>query len=446
MRNTNGLDRTAQLSLLMFAAMLIGCALEAVDPETPGLNTQALSTVAQTDFENQAVGPLGAPWVVSPAGTSRVSVIATQDHGQVALLHGGTTNADFVSASLALASSADLIRLGFDVNPAPGAAFIFALHGAGSSIGARRIRLGVEPTSNVLTATTTSGNLACGALVSGVWSRVTLSVRTKTHDFDVLINGQASACSRASTAIGVPFNAVSLMDASNEGYGGDVRFDNVAVVADASPPCTPPPTPSVSVLDSNFDGDPLGAPRAPWSITPASGRSTVAIVNATNHGRALQLHGSTRSGDTVIAARAFSSSQVDIEFDFTIRPDNGAAFIVALNGAGGSIGARRIRLQRSPGSSTLVASTSGVGNLNCGTLPSNAWSSIALTVHTQDSPHTFDVHIDGEPSACNGTATEMGAPFTGINVMDASNDGYGGDVLFDDLLVTASGAPRGSCP
>jgi hypothetical protein len=67
-----------------------------------------------------------------------------------------------------------------------------------------------------------------------------------------------------------------------------------------------------------------------------------------------------------------------------------------------------------------------------------ARQSVELVVHTQRSPHTFDVRIDGAATACTGSTTEMSAPFTSVSVMDASNAGFGGDVDFDDILAKAS--------
>jgi hypothetical protein len=226
-----------------------------------------------------------------------------------------------------------------------------------------------------------------------------------------------------------------------------VQFDDIVLTGDAAPPCTPPATPPTTVLSANFDADSLGALRAPWSVTPnPEGRSTLRVVSVSGRGRSLSLHGSTISGDFVIGGRSFSSDQTDARFDFAVRPNSGASLIVELKGAGGSIGARRIRLQRAPGTTSLVANTAGVGDVTCGSLSSSTWSAVRLTVHTQSSPHTFDVTINGAATACTGTVTEMGTPFTGINVMDASNAGWGGDVLLDDLVVTGLGAPAGSCP
>src|SRR5262249_24319784 len=137
-----------------------------------------------------------------------------------------------------------------------------------------------------------------------------------------------------------------------------------------------------------------------------------------------------------IASREFSSSATEIQYDVAINPSAGASFVTAFNGAGSSLGARRIRLQRAPGSSTLVAQTSPSGTHDCAALSSRVWSTVTLRVHAAALPHTFDVLINGAPTSCTGLTTGLSAPFTGLNVMDASNDGWGGVVQFDDFLVT----------
>jgi hypothetical protein len=69
-------------------------------------------------------------------------------------------------------------------------------------------------------------------------------------------------------------------------------------------------------------------------------------------------------------------------------------------------------------------------------LAPGAWSTVTLRVHAAAATHTFDVLVNGARTTCTGLATGLSAPFTGLNVMDASNAGFGGSVLFDDFLVT----------
>jgi hypothetical protein len=61
---------------------------------------------------------------------------------------------------------------------------------------------------------------------------------------------------------------------------------------------------------------------------------------------------------------------------------------------------------------------------------------VTLTVHATAWPHTFDVRINGAPTACTGIETGLSPPFNAVSVMDASNEGWGGSVLLDAIAVT----------
>src|SRR5262245_30911746 len=130
---------------------------------------------------------------------------------------------------------------------------------------------------------------------------------------------------------------------------------------------------ATTVFSENFQTTPTGPLGAPWTISKA-GASAAVVKDTVNHGRVLDLQGSTANGDFLIAARSLSSSATEIEYSYAINPSAGSSFVTAFNGAGSSIGARRIRLQRSPGSTTLVAQTVPSGTNNCGTLSSGVWS------------------------------------------------------------------------
>ncbi|MFL6119627.1 hypothetical protein [Actinophytocola sp.] len=190
------------------------------------------------------------------------------------------------------------------------------------------------------------------------------------------------------------------------------------------------------VFSENFQATPTGTLGAPWAVSQA-GASTAVVRDTVDHTRVLDLRGSAANGDFLIASRSFSSAATEVKETFAVNPSVGSAFVTALNGAGASLGARRIRLQQDPGSTTLVAQTSPSGNTNCGTLPPGVWSTVILHVHAAALPHTFDVLVNGAATACTGISTGLSAPFTGLNVMDAANDGFGGSVLFDDFLVVS---------
>ena len=194
------------------------------------------------------------------------------------------------------------------------------------------------------------------------------------------------------------------------------------------------PIGDTQVVAVDFESYPLGPLGSPWSLSPPSGPSTASIVSTADHGRALLLHGSNAA--YLIASLGFSSTATEITTRVAIDPDPGAAFIWTLTGAGSSIGRRRIRLQRPPGTDVIQVQTVPAGTVNCGPVPSGVWSSVELVVHAQSLPHTADVLINGSPTACTGLSVGLSPPFTGVQVMDAGNEGWAGDVRFDDIVVT----------
>ncbi|HET9913734.1 MAG TPA: hypothetical protein VFQ13_17710 [Anaerolineales bacterium] len=196
----------------------------------PAKSPQALTTVLHEDFEDDALGTLGAPWTISSSGTGTANIANTTDHGHVLQLQGSKTEGHFLIGSLPFSSSSTDIIVQVDVKPGSGASFIWSLHGAGTSIGRRRIRLQLAPGSTTLAAQTVpSGTTNCGTLSPDTWSKVTLIVHTASRKFDVLINDASTSCTDIAAGIQPPFKHVSVMDASNTGWGGTVRFDNIDI-------------------------------------------------------------------------------------------------------------------------------------------------------------------------------------------------------------------------
>ncbi len=202
-------------------------------------------------------------------------------------------------------------------------------------------------------------------------------------------------------------------------------------------PVTAPAAASTTVLSIDFEDEALGPLGPPWSVAPPSGPSAVSVVAAGAHGHAMALQGDVGEGAFVTASTALSTSSRRVTALVDIRPSAGSAFVWSLTGAGDSIGARRVRLQVAPGTGVLVAQTSPSGSTSCGPLPAGAWTRVTLVVDARHEPHTFDVRIGGMPTACTGVETGLGPPFDGVGVMDASNAGWGGDVLFDNFRVIA---------
>src|SRR6266545_2750508 len=178
-----------------------------------------------------------------------------------------------------------------------------------------------------------------------------------------------------------------------------------------------------TVVGVNFEGYSVGELGSPWSLTPASSPSGLYIESTSDHGNVMRLDGAQGYGDFLIGRLAFSISS-DVVASTDINPDSGSAFVFSLHGQGVGTYKRRVRLQRWPGSSTLVATAVPSGDTDCGSLASDTWSNIALVFHAQRTPHTFDVLINGQPTACSGLEVVTEPPFTSVQIMDASNMGW----------------------
>jgi hypothetical protein len=197
------------------------------------------------------------------------------------------------------------------------------------------------------------------------------------------------------------------------------------------------------VLRVDFESYARGPLPASWSLVTASdgSSSSASVESAGKHGHVLLLDADPRTTDYLTATLGFLWPERELEATVAIDPDPNAAFVWSLNGTSDEIAKRRIRLQRAPRSSMLVASTAPSGNTRCGRLPSRTWSTVTLRVHAKQTPHTFDVLINGARTACTGVASDVNAPFRGVAVMDASNSGWGGVVRFDDIVLRGSSPP-----
>src|SRR4051812_22523377 len=112
-------NRRVRSSLLALAILLgLGSSASASAGIEPGSIPDevqlAQATVLHEDFEDDAVGPLGAPWSITKTGTSQVSIESTTDHGRVLRLHGGL-GTDYLLASRDSASSATEIVMQLDI-------------------------------------------------------------------------------------------------------------------------------------------------------------------------------------------------------------------------------------------------------------------------------------------------------------------------------------------
>jgi hypothetical protein len=207
----------------------------------------------------------------------------------------------------------------------------------------------------------------------------------------------------------------AVADESGPGGIGDVEQDVTAVTS------------------LNFENYGAGALASPWSVG-GSLTSHATIETTSEHGTVVVLQGSPASGDLLVARLPVSVSS-DVIASVDVNPDSGAAFVWSVDGKAVSSYKRRIRLQRSPDSTRLIASASPSGNSDCGSLPSGTWTTLTMVVHTAQTPSTFDILINGNATACTGLRAYVTKPFDMVEIMDSSSDGWGGKVRFDNILL-----------
>ena len=118
---------------------------------------------------------------------------------------------------------------GVTVTPASDAAFVYILQGSGTGYSGRQLRLQRMPRSSVLQAAASTGDVTCGTVASDTATTLSLVFHAAAGTFDVLIGGKDSACKGLPTKLQPPVIGFSLMDASNEGWGGTVDFTNLTI-------------------------------------------------------------------------------------------------------------------------------------------------------------------------------------------------------------------------
>jgi hypothetical protein len=192
---------------------------------------QGLTTLMSVNFENYNVGTLSSPWYLGASLTSRATIESTSDHGKVLTVQGSQTLGDFLLARLDISVPSQVV-FSADVKPDSGASFVWSIHGQGISTYKRRIRLIRWPGSTRLVSNASPlGDRDCGAFPSNAWTRVSLVIHpgSTSSTYDVLINGNATACRGLPAALTAPFNMIQVMDSSSDGWGGRVRFDNIVL-------------------------------------------------------------------------------------------------------------------------------------------------------------------------------------------------------------------------
>jgi len=191
-----------------------GCAVE---PEEDG----ELSSAQQNSITS---GP-----AITQGGHSSARLLAPSLAGPGVEINGSPDLGSFLIASYEATTGSSGATAGATVTPAPGAAFVYTLLGSGTGYSGRQLRLQRMPGSSDLTAAAATGNVTCGTVVSGAPTKLGLVFHAASGTFDVLIGGAASGCTSLPTKLQPPVIGFSLMDASNEGWGGRVDFTDLTI-------------------------------------------------------------------------------------------------------------------------------------------------------------------------------------------------------------------------
>ena len=201
---------------------------------------------------------------------------------------------------------------------------------------------------------------------------------------------------------------------------------------------TPDPTQDLGQMDDPVQADDPAQPAAPQAQATSApaistgGSTTFSPTTSLAGGPALHMNGGTDGLSLGSATYYATSSANTVTTELTVNPAPNAAFQYLLLGSGKSYATKQLRLQRVPGSDALQA-LAGNTAVDCGALPSG--QATPVTLSWDESAATFDVLIDGAPSACMGVATRMQGPVRGFRMIDQAFDGYGGQIDFTDLAL-----------
>lgn len=193
------------------------------DPgQMQGLDDQAPAQTGDSQPTDEVQAASGGPDITTTGSTT--FRVQTSSAGTELLMNGGIDLASWGQASFWISNNASLLTAELTVNPAPNAAFQYAVVASGNSYQTRELRLQRAFGSDALQAVTSGGPVDCGALPSNQATPVTLSVDRTAATFDVLIGGASSACTDLPTRIEGPIKGFRVTDSGSQDFGGRVTF------------------------------------------------------------------------------------------------------------------------------------------------------------------------------------------------------------------------------
>lgn len=214
--------------LTILFLVISGCATTDDPIEDEGGVDDVATESAETSTTEAQAPSTTSPSIVR-GGSSDARVIASVAGGYAGLeLDGGTELGAFAIATYYPASTSGDVAAAFTVTPDPGSAFIYSLKGTGTGYAYTHLRIERAPGSTDLRAATTTGIVTCGTVPSGTATAIGISLATAAKRFSITIDGAPTACTNLTTKLGAPITGFEMMDASNAGYGGVVRFGGLA--------------------------------------------------------------------------------------------------------------------------------------------------------------------------------------------------------------------------
>jgi len=180
------------------------------------------------DFEDYALGALGAPWNVTALDGSSATVIELADGapGQGLELVGGIEQGDRYTAEYEFADIFADMQISFDVRAEENAAFEIGVYD-GADLQATML---LHPDNGEIQAWngTNDSYPNCVGLPYLTWKKVTINLRHE-GTYDIELNGQPTSCYGLGleTGGGAPFNRLVLSEITYDGWGGVVQFDNI---------------------------------------------------------------------------------------------------------------------------------------------------------------------------------------------------------------------------
>jgi hypothetical protein len=235
--------------------------------------------------------------------------------------------------------------------------------------------------------------------------------------------------------LGLSYVFVATACAGGDGMTADPQSANTDPTQDLGPAEDPGQTQDPAAEATQSAESP--PPRAPAQGVSApaiscGGSTTMTASSSLTGAPALHMNGGTDIVSLGSATYYGASSASTVTTEVTVNPAPNAAFQYLLLGSGKSYATKQLRLQRVPGSDALQA-LAGNTAIDCGALPSG--QATPVTLSWDQSAATFDVLIDGAPSACMDVPTRLEGPVRGVRMIDQGFVGYGGQVDFTDLAL-----------